>query len=117
MHLPVSAERPGVLGQRGDVIGARVGERLRPIRFALPSVSAIEPGGDVNGLTIPARLSEDADDAGDVAAADDEIREILAGDGLLQALVRQLQPLALERRRAALATGPRRPDACAVRSR
>jgi len=28
MQLPVSAERPRILGQRGDVVGARVGERF-----------------------------------------------------------------------------------------
>ena len=114
MHLPVAAERPGVLGQRRDVIGARIGERLVGV-VARSEREPIQTGGDVQGLATPARLAEHPDNAGDVTAAHDEIGQILTGDRLPQSLIGELKQLALDRRRDALATAPRHPDACAGR--
>src|SRR5687768_2313835 len=97
MYLPVAAERPGVLGQRRDVIGARVREWLVGVVRAAER-EPIETGGDVQGLTTAARLTEHPDDAGDVPTALNEIGQIPTGDRLLQALIRKLQQLALDGR-------------------
>ena len=59
---------------------------MRSIRAATSTAWPLLPGSP-----------NDADDAGDVAAAQDEIGQILTGDRLLQALIGQLQQLALER--------------------
>src|SRR6187549_3565596 len=89
MYLPVTAEGPGVLGQRRDVIGARVREWLVGVVRAAER-EPIETGSDVQGLATPARLAKHADDAGEVSAALNEIGQVPAGNRLLQALIGEL---------------------------
>ncbi len=89
MYLPVATERPGVLRQRRDAIGTWVRECLVGIVLAAKRES-IETGGDVQGLATPARLTKDADDAGEIGTALHEVREVSARDRLTEPLIGEL---------------------------
>src|SRR4029078_7588211 len=89
MHLPVAAERPGVLGQRRDVIGPWVRERLVAVVLAAQRES-IETGSDVQSLTTPALLAKDADHTGEIRTALHEIGQISARDRLTEAFIGEL---------------------------